>query len=84
MPETTTIQRVQIERTILRNDGIPNTHFRRTDGFFLCQVSIWPQDDEDGQVQIVSRGGVLNAEEAGQVAIALQMAVEWVAEEIKG
>lgn len=77
-----TEQRVQIERTILRADGIPNAHFRLTDGTFLCQVSIWPEDDEDGRVQVVSRGGALGLETAGQVAIALQMAIEWAAEEI--
>lgn len=76
-------QRVQIERVINRAGGIPNAQFRRTDGFFLCQASIWPEgayEDEPHQ-QIVTRSGRLTPEEAGQLAIAIQMAIDWIFEE---
>ncbi len=78
-----TIQRVKIERTILRTGGVPMAQFRLVDGTFLCQASIWPKGTEDGIVQIVPRGGLWDLEMAGQVGIALQMAIEWVAENTK-
>ncbi len=45
----------------------------------------WPEGTEDGRVQIVPGGlfaGMLNADQAADLAVALQLALEWIAEEL--
>ncbi len=73
---TITEHRLQIERIILRGHSGPEATFLVGE-WFCCQAWF-----KDGVPLIHSRGTVMTVEQASTVSIALQMACEWVAEEM--
>jgi hypothetical protein len=73
------IQRVQIARTIEPSfRGTRHAQFERVDGFYLCDAWF-----EKGEPRMQIRSSAKSIEEAGQVGIAIQMATEWLVEEIQ-
>lgn len=78
---TESIQRVQIERIVTRNGSNPygwvEAVFRIVGGQFCCRAGYSPTDAP----WIEASARTMSIEEAGQVHIALQMAIDWLVEE---
>lgn len=74
------VQEVRIERVIERwSSGTLTAEFFRDDKYFLCRAWI----DCDGTIGFEPRHDQVNTLEiAGQVRIALQMAIEWTSGEL--
>lgn len=69
---------MRIERVVHPDKGNGRSAEFLRDGTWLC-CQCW---FEDGEPLIATRARGMTPEQAGVVAVALQMAIEWIAEEV--
>jgi hypothetical protein len=83
MSNSASVQTCRVVRSVQHQSwrGTPTAKFEREDGFFL--VECWFEEGiHDPRMQI--RSGANGLEEAGQVQIALGLAIDWFAEVMGG
>jgi hypothetical protein len=84
MSATNSVSVVQakIERVIYSDRRCKSAQFMRDGEWFCCQAWVGNAGDLDRGGKIQARGTSMTPEQAAIVAVAIQMAIDWIAEEL--
>lgn len=76
MSDSVSVLQTQIERIVLRQGAVSYAEFVHLAGWYCCKAII-----VRGTEYIEVCGGTLKPEQAAVVAVCIQMAIDWLAEE---